>query len=187
MRALQESLTRLGYWGGRADGTYGALTEQAVLAVQKQAGLARDGVAGTRTLRAMADGTRPRVGRGPADRVEVDLERQLLYVVRDGQVQWAINTSTASGETYESSSGAMAVAVTPTGTFAVGRTYDGSEVAPLGTLYRPRYFYGGYAVHGAASVPGYPASHGCARVSDPAMDMIWAQGLMPVGSTVVVR
>lgn len=187
VRALQLSLTRLGYWGGTADGTYGGLTEQAVLALQKQAGLDRDGVAGPRTLRAVAKGTRPTVGAGRPDRVEIDLERQLLYVVRDGSVRWAISTSTGSGETYESSYDGLAVAVTPPGTFAVGRVYDGSEVARLGTLYRPRYFNGGIAVHGAASVPGWPASHGCARVSDPAMDLIWSQDLMPVGSTVVVR
>lgn len=187
VRALQRSLARLGYWGGTADGTYGGLTEQAVLALQKQAGLDRDGVAGPRTLRAVADGTRPTVGAGAPDRVEIDLERQLLYVVRDGSVRWAIGTSTGSGETYESSYDGLAVAVTPPGTFAVGRVYDGSEVAKLGTLYRPRYFNGGIAVHGAASVPGWPASHGCARVSDPAMDLIWSQDLMPVGSTVVVR
>lgn len=187
VRALQRSLTRLGYWGGTADGTYGGLTEQAVLALQKQAGLDRDGVAGPRTLRAVAKGTRPTVGAGRPDRVEIDLERQLLYVVRDGSVRWAISTSTGSGETYESSYDGLAVAVTPPGTFTVGRVYDGSEVAKLGTLYRPRYFNGGIAVHGAASVPGWPASHGCARVSDPAMDLIWSQDLMPVGSTVVVR
>lgn len=187
VRSLQRSLTRLGYWGGTADGTYGGLTEQAVLALQKQAGLDRDGVAGPRTLRAVADGTRPTVGAGAPDRVEIDLERQLLYVVRDGRVRWAISTSTGSGETYESSYDGLAVAVTPPGTFTVGRVYDGSEVAKLGTLYRPRYFNGGIAVHGAASVPGWPASHGCARVSDPAMDLIWSQDLMPVGSTVVVR
>ncbi len=187
VRDLQRALTRLGYWGGTADGTYGGLTEQAVLALQKQAGLDRDGVAGPRTLRAVAKGTRPTVGAGTPDRVEIDLERQLLYVVRDGRVRWAISTSTGSGETYESSYDGLAVAVTPPGTFAVGRVYDGSEVAKLGTLYRPRYFNGGIAVHGAASVPGWPASHGCARVSDPAMDLIWSQDLMPVGSTVVVR
>mgnify|MGYP002652321331 CR=1 FL=1 len=37
------------------------------------------------------------------------------------------------------------------------------------------------------SIPAYPASHGCARVSNAAMDMIWDEDLMPVGSTVVVR
>jgi len=27
------------------------------------------------------------------------------------------------------------------------------------------YFYGGYAIHGSASVPAQPASHGCIRIS----------------------
>lgn len=106
--------------------------------------------------------------------------------MRGGSITHVINTSTASGETYISR-GQPAVAVTPTGTFRVGRTFRGAEVAPLGTLYSPRYFYGGYAVHGAASIPGYPASHGCARVSNAAMDLIWSEDLMPVGSTVIVR
>jgi lipoprotein-anchoring transpeptidase ErfK/SrfK len=29
------------------------------------------------------------------------------------------------------------------------------------------YFIGGYAIHGYASVPTYPASHGCLRVPIP--------------------
>jgi hypothetical protein len=41
-------------------------------------------------------------------------------------------------------------------------------------------------VHGYSSVPAYPASHGCARVSTAAMDMIWANQLMPRGATVLV-
>jgi lipoprotein-anchoring transpeptidase ErfK/SrfK len=60
-------------------------------------------------------------------------------------------------------------------------------VAPLGRLYRPVYFYGGYAVHGSGSIPAYPASHGCARVSNPAIDMIWRENLMPDGLRVLVR
>jgi hypothetical protein len=52
---------------------------------------------------------------------------------------------------------------------------------------RPRYFHpDGIAVHGYPSVPPYPASHGCARVSEEAMDMVWARDLMPVGSAVRV-
>ena len=42
-------------------------------------------------------------------------------------------------------------------------------------------------VHGAPYIPGYPASHGCARLSNAAMDMIWAKDLMPVGSRVLVH
>jgi peptidoglycan hydrolase-like protein with peptidoglycan-binding domain len=185
--ALQQRLTALGYWNGDADGSYGAATAQAVMAFQKSAGLARDGLAGPATQAGLDGAGRPTVGPGAADRVEIDLGRQLLYVVRGGQVRWVLNTSTGSGETYRSPAGHDAVARTPVGSFVVGRTFDGPEVAPLGTLYRPRYFNGGIAVHGAPHVPGYAASHGCARVSNAAMDLIWREGLMPVGSPVAVR
>jgi N-acetylmuramoyl-L-alanine amidase len=47
--ALQRRLTSLGYWLGAADGQFGDLTRQAVVAVQKVAGLARDGVCGPAT------------------------------------------------------------------------------------------------------------------------------------------
>ena len=56
---LQRRLDELGYWTGDSDGTYGPLTEQAVLALQKAAGLSRDGVAGPRTLAALERGVRP--------------------------------------------------------------------------------------------------------------------------------
>lgn len=182
---LQRDLAAAGYWLGEPDGTYGHLTSQAVMALQKSAGLARDGIAGPKTLDALAVGTLPPLPAGPADRIHIDLERQVLLVVRNGAIETVLNTSTASGERYISH-GRPAIAVTPTGTFSVGRVHRGNEVAPLGTLYSPRYFYGGYAVHGSGSIPAYPASHGCARVSNAAMDMIWEQDLMPVGSTVVV-
>ena len=57
----------------------------------------------------------------------------------------------------------------------------------LGPLYRPKYFHeDGIAVHGYDVVPPYPASHGCARLTFAAMDYVWANGLMPMGSTVLV-
>ena len=55
--------------------------------------------------------------------------------------------------------------------------------APLGTLYRPAYFNdGGYAIHGEGAVPSYPASHGCVRITVPAMDRLY--DLLPVGLSV---
>src|SRR4051812_38939037 len=47
--ALQNRLTALGYWLGPPDGKFGGLTQQAVYAVQKAAGLGRDGVVGAKT------------------------------------------------------------------------------------------------------------------------------------------
>ncbi len=66
--------------------------------------------------------------------------------------------------------------------------FDGVDVGDLGALYRPRYFHGdGIAVHGYHSVPPYPASHGCVRVTEAAMDWIWATDVMPMGSAVWVH
>ncbi len=182
--AVQQRLSSLGYWLGTPDGTYGYLTSQAVMALQKSAGLGRDGVFGPATRRALDAGARPQSRIGGTG-VEIDLQRQVLLVVRGGAVTTILNTSTGNGQPFESY-GQQHVAVTPKGTYSVFRTVDGNDEGPLGDLWRPRYFNGGIAVHGAASVPAYPASHGCARVSNPAMDMIWARGLMPVGSRVVV-
>ena len=51
----------------------------------------------------------------------------------------------------------------------------------------PKFVVGGVAVHGSPSVPNYPASHGCVRVSVPAMDWIWDSGIMPMRTPVWVH
>ena len=78
------------------------------------------------------------------------------------------------------------MATTPAGTYSTFRSVDRLDKGPLGDLWRPRYFNGGIAVHGSGSIPGYPASHGCARVSNGAMNMIWSADLMPIGGRVTV-
>ncbi|WP_240977200.1 L,D-transpeptidase family protein [Knoellia koreensis] len=185
VQQVQQRLNNLGYWNGAADGSYGQLTSQAVMALQKAAGIGRDGVFGPATARALENGVRPasRVG---GTGIEIDKARQLLLVVRGGRVTMILNTSTGSNQPYKTKSGGTAVATTPAGSFQTFRSVDGMDRAPLGDLWRPRYFNGGIAVHGSTSIPGYPASHGCARVSNAAMDMIWANGLMPIGGRVTV-
>lgn len=183
--ALQTSLAAAGYWCGTPDGGFGHVTEQAVFAVQKAGGLVRDGVAGPATRTALEEGVRPRpAARG--DHVEVHLGSQLLLVVRGGAPAIVLNTSTGNGEPY-TFGGHDFVAHTPTGDFAVWFT-DGSgwRDGELGRLYRPMFYDGNYAVHGSESIPPEPASHGCARVSTAAMDMIWEQGLLRMGSRVLV-
>jgi peptidoglycan hydrolase-like protein with peptidoglycan-binding domain len=182
--ALQQRLVDLGYWMGEPDGTYGQLTRQAVMAFQKVEGLSRDGVAGPATQAQLSVAARPSARGG--DGIEIDLERQVIFIVQGGQVQWALNTSTGNGEAYTSSSGGSARAVTPPGDFRVQREVDGVREAPLGTLYRPKYFNGGIAVHGSGSIPATPASHGCARVTNAAMDMVWSTGVMAIGTPVSV-
>lgn len=52
-------------------------------------------------------------------------------------------------------------------------TYPAAEDNPLsGNMYRPLYFDGGQAIHGANNVPRSPASHGCARLRVQHMDML---------------
>ena len=184
--ATQQRLSELGYWLGTPDGHFGSLTQQAVYALQKAAGLSRDGSVGPKTAKALADGVRPRAtlsGNG----VEIVLDRQLLLVVRGGTVKTILNTSTGNRERYTSTSGNPAVAITPKGTFKVYRGVDGPLTNSLGELWRPRFFHKGIAVHGSPNIPPWPASHGCARLSNAAINMIWDKNLMPIGSTVVVR
>jgi len=184
VKQVQQRLSALGYWNGSADGVYGGLTSQAVMALQKAAGLGRDGVFGPATRRALQNGVRPQSRIGGSG-IEIDKARQLLLVVRGGRVTMILNTSTGSGERY-TSQGSTRTALTPAGTFSTFRSVNHLDKGPLGDLWRPRYFNGGIAVHGAGNVPGYPASHGCARVSNPAMDMIWANDIMPIGGRVTV-
>jgi peptidoglycan hydrolase-like protein with peptidoglycan-binding domain len=170
---LQQRLTALGYWNGRTDGSFGSLTRQAVYAVQKAAGLGRDGVVGPKTQKALDQGVRPRARSTSGHVVEISLKRQLLMIVDDGKVSQVFNTATGSNENYEYQ-GNTYLADTPTGRFRVSRQIDGWRHGPLGPLWRPKYFNGGIAVHGAYSIPPYPASHGCARVSIAAMNWLWA-------------
>jgi peptidoglycan hydrolase-like protein with peptidoglycan-binding domain len=183
--ALQRRLSELGYWLGSPDGEFGALTTQAVYAVQGAAGLGRDGVVGPATLRALDRGVLPRV-QSTGKAVEIDISAGTIAFVRNGRAWRVLHTSTGNERPYASGE-QQAIAHTPRGTFAVQRRIDGVRVAPLGRLYRPVYFHGGYAVHGSGSIPAYPASHGCARVSNAAIDMIWRENLMPNGLRVLVR
>lgn len=186
VQELQQRLSDLGFWLGEIDGNYGQLTRQAVMAFQKAEDLDRDGVAGPKTREQLPTASRPTPRTDEGDRIEVDLERQLLLVVRGGQVQWAFNTSTGNGEAYDRPSGGTGVARTPRGDFEIERQINGVRKADLGLLYRPKYFHGGIAVHGSGSIPAHPASHGCVRLANAAMDLLWASDVAPVGTEVDV-
>lgn len=54
VKTLQEDLQALGFSPGVPDGVYGALTEEAVKALQRTAGITADGVVGSETLAAIA-------------------------------------------------------------------------------------------------------------------------------------
>src|SRR3954466_7063179 len=77
---VQQRLTVLGYRPGEVDGHYGSATASAVLAYQKHEGLQRDGVTGPQVLAAI---DAPQIGAGPGGGagLEIDLDRQIMFVV----------------------------------------------------------------------------------------------------------
>ncbi|HEX5880133.1 MAG TPA: L,D-transpeptidase family protein [Actinomycetota bacterium] len=184
--AVQRRLRELGYWVGPVDEVFGSLTEQAVFAIQKAAGLERDGVVGPRTRQALEEGRRPQA-RSRAGRVlEVDERRQLLLVVADGRVRWTFNTCTGTDEHY-TYGGRRYLADTPHGRWEIYRQIDGWRESHLGRLYRPKYFHrDGIALHGYTNVPPHAASHGCVRVTLAAIDWMWAEDVAPIGTLVWV-
>jgi lipoprotein-anchoring transpeptidase ErfK/SrfK len=183
--ALQQRLADLGYWLGTPDGIFGDSTQQAVYAFQKAAGLGRDGVAGPLTKAALARDIQPTPRSTSGYLIEVDLETQLLMVVNNGKVLDTLNVSTGGGYTYVDKK-VKYKAITPTGQFHIFAVIDGLDVDSLGALWRPRFFDGGFAIHGDSYVPPYPVSHGCVRVSDEAINWIWANNIAPIGTEVWV-
>ncbi len=176
---LQRQLRNAGYWLGAVDGQYGSLTHQAVLAFQKVHGMERTGTADQALReRLAANPSRPRARTGAGDGLyyEVDLERQILMRVVNGRVDWIFNTSTGHGRVY-TFQGATYRATTSTGRHRITRQIDGPREAERGLLWRPKYYdtTRGIAIHGSHSVPEYPASAGCIRVTNAAMDFLWSQ------------
>ena len=185
--AVQRRLSDLGYWVGPGlSGTFDNNTIQAVYAFQKVEGLPTTGKADPATRQRLAGAARPKPASPAGDLVEIDKGRQIMMVVRGGQAQHVFNISSGTEKTY-TYKGSKHVANTPDGRFAVIREFDGYRESHLGRLYRPKYFHPrGIAFHGSAFVPPYPASHGCVRLSNAAVDFIWGQNLAPMGSAVWV-
>ena len=183
--ALQRRLTSLGYWLGAADGQFGDLTLQAVVAIQKVGGLHRSGECGPLTWSRVDAAIRPRARSSKGHVIEVNKATQTLLIVDSAVVTRIYNVSTGSNQRYFSE-GTWQIALTPSGSFRVFHDVNAWDSGALGKLYRPKYFNRGIAVHGYTSVPPTPASHGCCRVSLPAMDNLWGAGGMHLGTPVLV-
>jgi lipoprotein-anchoring transpeptidase ErfK/SrfK len=105
----------------------------------------------------------------------VDTLRQVMLLVANGRVQRAIHVSTAASGHW-----------TPHGRFRVLRKEVMSWSVPF-QAWMPyaNYFSGGFAIHGFASVPSYPASHGCIRV--PMVEAPGVYSFAGYGTPVLVR
>lgn len=182
--ALERRLAGLHYDVGKVDSVFANSTFHGVIAFQKVNGLGRDGVVGPMTRAKLARPAAPRViVRRSGSSLEINLSRQVMVYARGGRVIRIFDISSGSGRLY-TVDGQTRRAVTPTGNFHVTRKINAWHTSKLGRLYRPAYFYGGYAVHGSWSVPAYPVSHGCVRVTIAVMDRLY-NGL-PIGMPVKV-
>jgi peptidoglycan hydrolase-like protein with peptidoglycan-binding domain len=152
---LRRRLAALGYAVPPSSGSFDSALVDSVYAFAKVQGLPRTGIVDAAFWARLRHPVRPRPRyAGPADHLEVNKPLQVLYVVRGGRVATIIPISTAG----------LPGRFTPVGRFSIYRKVSGFDPSPLGTLYDPMYFTGGYAIHGNPSVPPYPASHGCVRV-----------------------
>ena len=179
---VAEKLLALHYWVDTTSGYFDDSTQQAVWALQKAAGLPRDGAVGAQTWAALVRGVvpTPRPARGYI--IEVNLRNDLVMFVRNDKLSWTLNTSTGGGYTYCEYGSGCAVAETPVGHFHIYKEVDGLVTDPLGQLWRPKFFDTGFALHGDSYVPPEPVSHGCVRVSNEAIDWVWKTNMAPVGT-----
>jgi len=181
----EQLLSDLGYWTGPIDGRMDAASRAALIAFQKVEGRATTGKLTEQELEALKNASRPRPRETGYAHVEVDLGRQVLFVVDDsGQVARILPVSSGNGEEF-TSEGWTRRAVTPTGRFKVYRKVEGWRKAPLGRIYYPNYFLSGVAIHGSASVPTRPASHGCIRI--PVFAAKEFSDMTPNGTVVLVH
>ena len=193
-QASQKKLLELGFWLVDPNGKFDDTTAQAVMAFQKYFQLRPTGNINVATAYLLERINTPAVATAKEGTLaEVDKSRQLLFLVQDGITTYVMNASTGDDRAYEEPDGntpgvmIKGTAVTPVGSFKIDRERpDGWWIGDLGQIYRPKYFSGGVAIHGSMSVPAYPASHGCVRVTVKAMDFIWENDILPRGTEVFV-
>ncbi|MFH1104391.1 MAG: L,D-transpeptidase family protein [Actinomycetota bacterium] len=179
---LQYALSRLGMYHGPVTGDFDQKTSYAVRTFHAYAGLeptydfaALDWI---RLESLPGDAGIPDRWDEP-DRVEVDVGRQLLFIVRDGEVAGILPVSTGGGYSYFSDlRGRSVPAVTPHGDFTLRWHQLGWSCLPW-CVYKYWGFSTYYGIHGYPSVPDRPVSHGCIRVT--LWDARWMEPLLYVG------
>jgi lipoprotein-anchoring transpeptidase ErfK/SrfK len=154
---LQRGLLKLGF-ATPVTGSFDGLTANAVNVFRKTNGMGRDGYATTSVYAKVLRGEGAFALRYPSSgthgkHVEFDWSRQVLVLADHGKPY----------RVYHVSSGK---ASTPT-VFGSYRFYRKQPGTNSHGMVHSSYFIGGYAIHGYASVPNYPASHGCLRVPIP--------------------
>jgi hypothetical protein len=180
----EQRLWDLGYWAGTVDGKFDSDSRHALVAFQKVEKRERNGILTLTELVALRLATRPEPRYTRYPHVEIDLGRQVLFLVDEtGEVTRILPISTGNSELYMDH-GQLHRARTPTGAFKVQRKIKGWRLSSLGLMYYPNYILNGIAIHGSFSIPTQPASHGCIRVPMYAAKQL--SSLLPIGIEVVI-
>jgi hypothetical protein len=147
---FKKAMRKMGYIANSGS-CFGGKTGRGVLAYRKVNDMTRSTRAGAGLVKKVFAGKGGYEVRHPGagEHVEAPLSKQVLVFAK-GDKPFAI---------YPISSGKPSTP-TVTGHFQFIRQEPGYNSEGM---YYAFYFYGGYAVHGYASVPDYPASHGCLR------------------------
>ena len=181
VRHVQEVLERNGYRPGPIDGIKGEKTRDSLIAFQKSHGLPnRDGRLDEETKIALRNIRKPEAKKSFEEiHIEVDIDRQLLYVVDNGEIQKILHVSTGKA------------GKTPTGTFRIYEkvtkgwvTAIGRDGQPQGEMYKPLKFYGPFYIHGSRLIPSHPDSLGCVRTHPRHMNFL--HRITQVGTKVVI-
>jgi peptidoglycan hydrolase-like protein with peptidoglycan-binding domain len=179
----ERGLSNLGYWTGPVDGVIDQATRAALISFQKWEGRTISGEFTRDELEAIRTAPRPKARETGYEHVEVDLDRQVLLMVKeDGSVR-VLPVSTGNDKPFDDE-GQTSIAYTPRGRFIVYEKVAGWEKGMLGSMYYSNYISGGVAIHGSPNVPNQPGSHGCIRV--PMFAARELSRMLPVGMIVLV-
>jgi hypothetical protein len=150
VKGFKQSLAAMGYVSGGGSCFNGRLGRE-VLAYRKVNNMNRSQQAGAALVKSAY------AGRGgfhlkypdAGEHAEVSISKQVLVLAKAGKPFAIYPVSTGKSSTP-----------TITGHYSVYRLEPGTNSHGM---YYSDYWHNGYAVHGYAEVPNYPASHGCVR------------------------
>lgn len=168
---FNDLLRKRGYYNTDKS-NYGSHTERAVMAFRKVNGMARNFQATPGIFKILAAGKggfslqNPNAGK----HTEVDISRQVMVLADGGEVKHIFHVATGAAATPSDVGG-----------FTYYRKDAGYN--SLG-MYYSIYYNRGEATHGYASVPPYPASHGCIR--NPIPDSVFIYNWIDLGDRMYV-
>jgi len=183
IKEAEQQLSDLGYWTGPIDGLFDAGTKSALIAFQKWNAREVTGQLTVEEFAAIRNSAAPRARELGYQHVEVDLDRQVLMLVREEGDVKVLPVSTGNNQTFVDE-GQESIAYTPRGRFLVYYKEAGWKSGSLGSTYYANFISGGVAIHGSRNVPNAPASHGCIRI--PMFAAREVSRLLKLGTIVLV-